>query len=496
MTSSSYVIFGIVIIYSSAETIFASNETSSSSSADKGNPTTAPSKHNDFFLGTVHPDSKLHKITHDNDSNRQPIKEKNTTEELLQTILNNIKLKSDSRLRPKLGRDPVVVYTDMYILDIGDISEAKMQFRVSFFYRMYWRDERLSYEETGYKKRLALNAKMVEDMWIPDIYFVNEKDGTKHDLTKQNEVVRVWPDGKVFHSIRLSMTASCPMRLHNYPMDKQICSLSFESFSYPVNELNFKWRKDGGNKEVMVSDKLEIPQFILTEFSTSSELANFTTGSYSRLTVIFKFERSIGFFLIQTYIPAYLIVMLSWIAFWIHYTSTPARIGLGITTVLTMTTLTNSARASLPKVSYVKSIEWFLIMCFTYVFMSLVEFGCVSYEVKTKIQKGVQAVNEVENNEHDQDPDKENALFLADKESGRVNNGECRQLSKLPMRIRQRFGTPPPDHKLVKQRSFSKKEIEAMEPVVDRYARIIFPVSFVCLNITYWIMTYNASQAV
>ena len=73
---------------------------------------------------------------------------------------------------------------------------------MSFFYRMYWRDKRLSYEETGYKKRLALNAKMVEDMWIPDIYFVNEKEGIKHDLTKQNEVVRVWPDGKVFHSIR------------------------------------------------------------------------------------------------------------------------------------------------------------------------------------------------------------------------------------------------------------------------------------------------------
>lgn len=82
------------------------------------------------------------------------------------------------------------------------------------------------------------------------------------------------------------------------------------------------------------------------------------------------------------------------------------------------------------------------------------------------------------------------------KESGGVNNGECRQLSKLPMRIRHRLGTPPPNHQLVKQRSFSKKEIEAMEPTVDRYARIIFPVSFICLNITYWIMTYNASQAV
>ncbi|EDO40478.1 predicted protein, partial [Nematostella vectensis] len=275
--------------------------------------------------------------------------------------------------------DPVIVYTDMFVLDIGDISEADMEFRVMFFYRQYWQDTRLAYDYTGYNKRLALNARMVDYMWIPDIYFVNEKSGIKHDLTKQNEVVRVWPDGRVFHSIRLSMTASCPMKLHSYPMDKQTCKLSFESFSYPSTELIFKWNKNRGNKEVQVSDELQIPQFILTEYKTTSEFANFTTGSYSRLTVLFRFERSIGFFLIQTYIPAYLIVMLSWIAFWINHTSTPARIGLGITTVLTMTTLTNSARASLPKVSYVKSIEWFLIMCFLYVFMSLVEYGCVSY---------------------------------------------------------------------------------------------------------------------
>ena len=67
---------------------------------------------------------------------------------------------------------------------------------------MYWQDERLAYINTGYEKRLALNAKMVQHMWIPDIYFVNEKSGIKHDLTKENEVVRLWPDGRVFHSMR------------------------------------------------------------------------------------------------------------------------------------------------------------------------------------------------------------------------------------------------------------------------------------------------------
>ena len=57
-----------------------------------------------------------------------------------------------------------------------------------------------------------------------------------------------------------------------------------------------------------------------------------------------------GYYLIQMYIPSLLIVILSWVSFWINMDAAPARVGLGITTVLTMTTLSSGSRASLPKV--------------------------------------------------------------------------------------------------------------------------------------------------
>ena len=57
----------------------------------------------------------------------------------------------------------------------------------------------------------------------------------------------------------------------------------------------------------------------------------------------------------------------------------PARVALGITTVLTMTTLISSTNASLPKISYLKSIDVFLIVCFFMVFASLMEYAAVSY---------------------------------------------------------------------------------------------------------------------
>ena len=41
----------------------------------------------------------------------------------------------------------------------------------------------------------------------------------------------------------------------------------------------------------------------------------------------------------QVYIPSSLIVVMSWVSFWLNRGAAPARVSLGVTTVLTMTTL-------------------------------------------------------------------------------------------------------------------------------------------------------------
>jgi hypothetical protein len=63
--------------------------------------------------------------------------------------------------------------------------------------------------------------------------------------------------------------------------------------------------------------------------------------------------------MIQTYIPSVLIVMLSWLSFWLNVDAVPARISLGILTVLTMTTQRSMSNVSLPRVSYVKVMKLF-----------------------------------------------------------------------------------------------------------------------------------------
>ena len=56
---------------------------------------------------------------------------------------------------------------------------------------------------------------------------------------------------------------------------------------------------------------------------------SYITGTYQRLSLSFKLQRNIGYFVFQTYLPSILIVMLSWVSFWINHEATSARVALG-----------------------------------------------------------------------------------------------------------------------------------------------------------------------
>ena len=80
------------------------------------------------------------------------------------------------------------------------------------------------------------------------------------------------------------------------------------------------------------------------------------TGTFPCLMVTFDMRRQFGFYLLQTYTPCTLLVILSWLSFWINKEAVPARITLGVTTVLAMaTSLSNSSGAAM-NVSYAKAL--------------------------------------------------------------------------------------------------------------------------------------------
>ncbi|KAK3719817.1 hypothetical protein RRG08_040119 [Elysia crispata] len=160
----------------------------------------------------------------------------------------------------------------------------------------------------------------------------------------------------------------------SYDIDFAICDLKD---GYTMDDIELYWLND--RKAVMGVEDVSLPQFSISNYDTINKIEELLTGNYQRLSLIFQLQRNIGYFIFQTYLPSILIVMLSWVSFWINHEATSARVALGITTVLTMTTISNGVRSSLPRISYVKAIDIYLVMCFVFVFAALLEYAAVNY---------------------------------------------------------------------------------------------------------------------
>ena len=98
------------------------------------------------------------------------------------------------------------------------------------------------------------------------------------------------------------------------------------------------------------------------------------SAQFSGLTVTFSFQRRWIYYVYQVYVPCICITVLSWIGFWIDHKAVPARTGLGITTVLTMVYMLASVNSNLPRVTYLKSIDNFVLVCFGFIFLTSLEY--------------------------------------------------------------------------------------------------------------------------
>ncbi|XP_062998051.1 gamma-aminobutyric acid receptor subunit gamma-4 [Elgaria multicarinata webbii] len=295
-------------------------------------------------------------------------------------ILNTLLQNYDNKLRPDIGVKPTFIDVDIYVNSIGPVSVIHMEYTIDIFFAQTWYDRRLRFNST--LKALTLNTNMVSRIWIPDTFFRNSKRADSHWITTPNQLLRIWNDGKVLYTLRLTIEAECLLQLQNFPMDTHSCPLVFSSYGYPREEIIYRWRR----YSIEVSDQRtwRLYQFDFTGLRNTSEVLQTGAGDYMVMTVSFDLSRRMGYFAIQTYIPCILTVVLSWVSFWIKRDSTPARTSLGITTVLTMTTLSTISRKHLPRVSYITAMDLFVSVCFIFVFAALMEYATLNYLVGNK----------------------------------------------------------------------------------------------------------------
>ncbi|CAG5122965.1 unnamed protein product [Candidula unifasciata] len=360
--------------------------------------------------------------------------------------------------------DPATIQVLLYVTSIDAVNEASMDFTVGILLHLRWVDKRIYHD----KAKLYFENNRVESLDF-DSENIKKKKGSFHDIMTHNQMMRLYKEGTILYISRLSMTLSCPMDLMNYPFDKQTCYLLIMSFGYSDADLILEWMNttepfsdvlDG--QPIVVDESIVLPQFEVKDVkaNTCNKRYHQKYGNHSCLQAEFHMSRNIWFYMVQMYVPSILIVMLSWISFWLTVNSVPGRISLGLLTVLTMTTQSSSVNAALPRVSYTKAIDVWMSTCLVFVFAALLEFAIVNVLSRKDSIRGFSFRH----------------IFSVSKdyEGGDTPATEM----TLPL-----DGYP---EEVQKKRRFAKKGI-VYATYLDIVSRIFFPVCFGIFMLTYWL---------
>ncbi|XP_047210498.1 gamma-aminobutyric acid receptor subunit alpha-2-like isoform X2 [Girardinichthys multiradiatus] len=395
----------------------------------------------------------------------------------------------DNRLRPGLGDRVTEVKTNIFVTSFGPVSDTDMEYTIDVFFRQSWRDERLTFH--GPMNILPLNNLMASKIWTPDTFFHNGKKSVAHNMTMPNKLLRIKDDGTLLYTMRLTVHAECPMHLEDFPMDFHSCPLKFGSYAYTISEVTYAWMRNASDSVVVEEESSRLNQYDLLGQTVGQETIKSSTGEYTVMTAHFHLKRKIGYFVIQTYLPCIMTVILSQVSFWLNRESVPARTVFGVTTVLTMTTLSISARNSLPKVAYATAMDWFIAVCYAFVFSALIEFATVNYFTKRGWAWDGKSVVSEKKKERASLVKKNNAYAVAVANYAPNVGKDSGTLPTIAKGGTVEPSKPKADGKVPE----AKKTFNSVSKI-DRLSRIMFPVLFGTFNLVYWATYLNREPVI
>jgi len=276
------------------------------------------------------------------------------------------------------------------------------------------------------------------------------------------------------------------MHLALFPFDEQICYLYVASYGWTKNDLIYVWKDQ---EALQFANNISLPGgFKMGPTGQDYCDVRTSTGEYSCLQVDLVFARELSYFMVTMYIPCFMIVVVSWFAFWIDHKAAPARVTLGVTTLLAMSTTMASIQKSLPPVAYTKAIDVWSGVCVFFVFLALMEYALVNYAARTDAQttaeKKRRKDKEIEllaltaaNSEAEEQDDLKDPLLR------RLNGAKSIQTATIipsptPSRMSHKFQF------WMQTWHFGAKKIDVL-------SRSIFPGVFAIFNISYWTYYFN-----
>jgi len=277
---------------------------------------------------------------------------------------------------------PREVKIGLLMTDMTEVNGAEQSFSADVFMIATWHDPELA---GGSDQVRTLDY---DDVWHPTLLIYNRRSVTE----SMPQEVMVRPDGTVTYLQRYTGDFSAPMSLREFPRDRQ------EFFVWLVAPTRVGANVTLVPDESIVAlrtEELSISDWKVGEASLTMQEFQVAPGAPRNPGVKLSFpaSRRVTYYTIQVLIPLVAIVMMAYAVFWVAPTVVPTRVGVVVTTMLTLIAYRFMLANHVPRLSYLTRLDWFMLGATVLVVLTLFTMAGTSYLVSHDQEATVKKVD-------------------------------------------------------------------------------------------------------
>jgi len=268
------------------------------------------------------------------------------------------------------AQEPVLQTRDVevkvYLFDIDGIDSVSQSFVANLALVLRWHDPSLAHEG------LDSISKDLNEIWHPRVQILNQQ----RLVNTFPQSVEIHPDGEVIYRQRVWGSFSQPLELSEFPFDTQRLEITLANLSFGSQKIRLKPSPDSG-----IAENLSIPDWEIMQWDFAAEDLELDNESSLIPGMVFSLEakRYTNYFRFKVILPLILIVMMSWLVFWIDPSLISSQISVAVTAMLTMIAYRFALAGMLPRLPFLTTLDFFVMASTIMVFLSMVEVVYTAY---------------------------------------------------------------------------------------------------------------------
>jgi hypothetical protein len=246
------------------------------------------------------------------------------------------------------------------LLDVDEVNNVKQNFTANLATAMHWQDHSLVHDGPGSISR------PLADVWHPSIQILNQQ----RIIATFPQVVEIDPNGAVTYRQRYWGNFSQPLKLKSFPFDTQRLKLTLANIGFGMRSVRLIPSPDSG-----IAEQFSVPDWKVTGWDFVALNLPIEENDTQVKGMVFSLDvkRDTSFFKYKVILPLVLIVMMSWMVFWIDPSLVATQISVSVTAMLTMIAYRFALSGLVPRLVFLTSLDFFVLVSTLTVFMSMLE---------------------------------------------------------------------------------------------------------------------------